>query len=80
MVEGQLADALVGVEIVSAQGRPMRSQVLGMLGDSRLGGVALVVLFLMVAGQGGVLGGRVVLGLDELGHEEQNTAVALGDS
>ena len=41
----------------------------GMLGDPALGGVALAVLFLALAGQPGIGGGGVGLGTDEPGHE-----------
>ena len=49
------------------------------LGDPALDGVALAVLFLALAGQLGVVGGGVVLGLDELGHEGDDAVVAVGD-
>ena len=50
-----------------------------MLGDPALGAVALAVLFLALAGQAGVGGSEVMLGLDELGHEGDNAVVAIGD-
>ena len=50
-----------------------------MLGAPALGGVALAILFLALAGERGVVGGGVVLGLDELGHEGDDAVVAVGD-
>ena len=78
-VADQSAQGLAAVQVVAEEDGPVGLQLVDVGRQPALGGVALAVLLAAFLGQFGPLGGGVLLGLDELRHERDDTVVAVGD-
>ena len=74
-----MADGLAAVQVVAQEDRAVGAQLVAMVGDPTLGGVAFAVLLADLLGEFRPAGGRVLLRLHELPHERQHTVVAVGD-
>ena len=70
---------MAAVQVVAWIDGAVELEVIGMLGDPALGGVALAVLFAGLFVELGIGGGGVGLGSDELGRERDDAVVAVGD-
>ena len=70
---------MAAVQVVARIDGAVELEVIGMLGDPALGGVALAVLFAGLFVELGIGGGGVGLGSDELGRERDDAVVAVGD-
>ena len=75
----EFAEGLAAVQVIAEQDRPVGEQCGDVGGQPALGGVAFAALLALALGQVGLVGRRVVLGLDEQGHEREDAVVAVGD-